>query len=90
METTILSVFCMPNFPCPPHLNDICERHIFKITFKEMCLKQSRQIWIKKKKKKETHNVMACTITNHTMYSVFGLKNINAQIWMLIKEAEDY
>lgn len=33
---------------------------------------------------------MACTITNHTMYSVFGLKNINAQIWMLIKEAEDY
>lgn len=23
-----------------------------------------------KKKKKETHNVMACTITNHTMYSV--------------------
>lgn len=43
-----------------------------------------------KKKKKETHNVMACTITNHTMYSVFGLKNINAQIWMLIKEAEHY
>lgn len=32
-----------------------------------------------KKIKKETHNVMACTITNHTMYSVFGLKNINAQ-----------
>lgn len=29
--------------------------------------------------KKETHNVMACTITNHTMSSVFGLKNINAQ-----------